>query len=186
MSNRDLLRQFADGTPLGADTLQRLMNEGYLGDIGEGRLMLTTAGRILLGQTLLTPGDSASCPDDDSYLPPKQVRTGQWQELTAEQLGHRVAQDNLNQQMRQHVKATLVQPGRTFGDALDKQDMVNHPPHYKQGDIECIDAIKAALTEEEYRGYCKGNALKYIWRERHKGGSESLAKAGWYLDRMAK
>ncbi len=63
-------------------------------------------------------------------------------------------------------------------------DMVNHPPHYKQGDIECIDAIKAALTEEEYRGYCKGNALKYIWRERHKGGSESLAKAAWYLDRI--
>lgn len=70
--------------------------------------------------------------------------------------------------------------------ALDKQDMVNHPPHYKHGDIECIDAIKAALTEEEYRGYCKGNALKYIWRERHKGGSESLAKAGWYLDRVVK
>lgn len=65
-------------------------------------------------------------------------------------------------------------------------DMVNHPPHYKQGDIECIDAIRAALTEEEYRGYCKGNALKYIWREKHKGGDESLAKAGWYLDRMVK
>lgn len=63
-------------------------------------------------------------------------------------------------------------------------DMVNHPPHYKQGGIECIDAIKAALTEEEYRGYCKGNALKYIWRERHKGGSESLAKAAWYLDEL--
>ena len=77
-------------------------------------------------------------------------------------------------------------PAILEADPLNKQDMVNHPPHYKQGDIECIDAIKAALTEEEYRGYCKGNALKYIWRERHKGGSESLAKAGWYLDRMAK
>ena len=63
-------------------------------------------------------------------------------------------------------------------------DMVNSPPHYKQGEVECIDGIKAALTEEEWRGYCKGNALKYIWRERHKGQGESLAKAQWYLNKM--
>ena len=60
-------------------------------------------------------------------------------------------------------------------------DPVNHPEHYTSGSIECIDAIRAALTEEEFRGYCKGNALKYVWRERHKGGDESLAKADWYL-----
>jgi len=62
--------------------------------------------------------------------------------------------------------------------------MVNHPPHYTVGAIECIDAIRAALTEEEFRGYCKGNALKYIWRERHKGHTESLQKAEWYLKRI--
>jgi hypothetical protein len=64
------------------------------------------------------------------------------------------------------------------------QDNVNNPPHYKQGTIECIEAIQSALTEEEFRGYCKGNAMKYIWRERHKGGTESLEKAAWYLDYM--
>lgn len=63
-------------------------------------------------------------------------------------------------------------------------DMVNHPPHYKQGDVECIDAIRSALTEEEFRGYCKGNALKYIWREKYKGGNESLAKAIWHLTKV--
>lgn len=63
-------------------------------------------------------------------------------------------------------------------------DMVNEPPHYRQGDIECIDAIRAALTPEEFRGYCKGNALKYVWRERHKGGDESLAKANYYLNKV--
>lgn len=65
-------------------------------------------------------------------------------------------------------------------------DEVNEPPHYKQGGIECIDAIEAALTPEEFRGYCKGNALKYVWRERHKGGGTSLRKAAWYLDRLSK
>jgi len=53
--------------------------------------------------------------------------------------------------------------------------------HYRQGDIECIDAIRAALTDEEWRGYCKGNVLKYTWREKHKGGDGSLLKAQDYL-----
>ena len=60
-------------------------------------------------------------------------------------------------------------------------DLVNHPPHYMQGSVECIEAIRAALTPEEFRGYCKGNVLKYVWREQHKGGVESLRKAEWYL-----
>lgn len=60
-------------------------------------------------------------------------------------------------------------------------DNVNHPPHYTAGSIECIAAIRAALTPEEFRGYCKGNAMKYVWRERMKGGDESLEKALWYL-----
>lgn len=62
---------------------------------------------------------------------------------------------------------------------------VTNPPHYTKGAIECIDAIEAALTPEEFRGYCKGNALKYVWRERHKGGAESVQKALWYLNRLS-
>lgn len=63
-------------------------------------------------------------------------------------------------------------------------DLVNHPPHYTAAGIECIDAIQAALTPEEFRGFCKGNAMKYEWRERHKGGDQDLAKAAWYLNRL--
>jgi len=65
-----------------------------------------------------------------------------------------------------------------------QEDEVNHPAHYTDGSIECIEAIEAALTAEEFRGYCKGNNLKYTWRERHKGGTKSLKKAQWYLDRL--
>jgi hypothetical protein len=67
---------------------------------------------------------------------------------------------------------------------LVQSDQVNHPPHYTDGGIECIEAIEAALTDEEFRGYCKGNLIKYGWRERMKGGTESLKKAQWYLDRL--
>ena len=64
-------------------------------------------------------------------------------------------------------------------------DMVSHPPHYTDGGcVECIEAIESALSNEEYRGFLKGNIQKYIWRERHKGGTESLKKAQWYLDRL--
>ena len=66
----------------------------------------------------------------------------------------------------------------------EQEDPVNHPPHYTQGGVECIDAIRAALTEDEFRGYCKGAALKYVWRERHKGGDESLRKARWYINEL--
>jgi hypothetical protein len=68
--------------------------------------------------------------------------------------------------------------------SVEANDPVNHPAHYNSGKVECIDAIESALTDEEFRGYCKGNALKYIWRERHKGGDESIAKARWYLNRL--
>lgn len=63
---------------------------------------------------------------------------------------------------------------------MPTDDKVNHPSHYTQGGIECIDAIRAALTPEEFRGYCKGNIIKYAWREGRKGGDEDLGKAAWY------
>ena len=63
-------------------------------------------------------------------------------------------------------------------------DPVDKPMHYAAGAVECIDAIEAQLTPEEFRGYLKGNVAKYMWRERHKGGIESLKKAKWYLSRL--
>lgn len=66
----------------------------------------------------------------------------------------------------------------------EQTNEVNHPEHYTSGDIECIDAIQSALTPEEFRGYIKGNVLKYIWRERNKGNDKDLKKARWYLNRL--
>jgi Ribonuclease G/E len=64
-------------------------------------------------------------------------------------------------------------------------DVVNKPPHYNKGDIECINAIEASMTKEEFSGYLKGNVLKYIWRYNNKGKpKEDLKKAKWYLERL--
>lgn len=64
------------------------------------------------------------------------------------------------------------------------KDNVNNPAHYKKADIECIDAIYSALTKDEFKGYCKGNILKYVWRENHKAKKEDLKKAQWYLNKL--
>ena len=63
-------------------------------------------------------------------------------------------------------------------------DNVNHPSHYTQGVIECIDAIEASMTPEQFRGAMKANIIKYLWRYGHKNGLEDLKKARFYLERM--
>ncbi len=63
-------------------------------------------------------------------------------------------------------------------------DPVNHPSHYTHGEIEAIDAIAAALGPDGFCAYCTGNAIKYIWRWRHKGGIQDINKAIWYLNAL--
>ena len=80
----------------------------------------------------------------------------------------------------------LVHEATAFDELeLVKPDMVNSPPHYQSAKgIESIDAIEAALTPEEFRGFLRGNCLKYLWRCERKGGIEDLKKAAWYLNRL--
>jgi len=74
----------------------------------------------------------------------------------------------------------------SYDEDLDKKkDAVNHPDHYKQGDIECIQAIEASMSLSAFQGFCKGNALKYIWRYKRKGVPlQDIDKAIWYLTRL--
>ena len=67
----------------------------------------------------------------------------------------------------------------------EESDMVNHPPHYNQKGIECIDAIEAA-TDEGFEYYLQGNIIKYLWRYRYKNGIEDLKKAQWYLNKLVR
>lgn len=63
-------------------------------------------------------------------------------------------------------------------------DPVARPEHYTAGAIECIDAIESALTPEQFKGFLRGNAMKYAWRAGRKGDTvEDLEKARWYMAR---
>lgn len=74
------------------------------------------------------------------------------------------------------------------GDCCNKgpnSDMVNHPSHYNQGGIECIDALKAAtVSKTGIEAVCTANAIKYLWRYEEKNGIEDVKKARWYIDRL--
>lgn len=60
-------------------------------------------------------------------------------------------------------------------------DQVNSPAHYQHGGIETIDIIRAMLTADEFRGYLKGNIIKYRERAPYKGKTdEDYAKAKRY------
>lgn len=65
-------------------------------------------------------------------------------------------------------------------------DNVNHPSHYTNGGIECLDAIQAALSShvDAYCAFLTGQVLKYAWRWPMKNGIEDCRKAKFYLDRL--
>jgi hypothetical protein len=67
------------------------------------------------------------------------------------------------------------------------KDNVNHPSHYTQGAIECIDAI-AEATKGLFgiEAVCTANIIKYVGRWKFNNGVEDLEKAEWYLKRLIK
>lgn len=63
-------------------------------------------------------------------------------------------------------------------------DNVNHPLHYTQGGIECIDAMESAYGTEAVIHFCMCNAFKYQWRFNKKNKEEDIRKCQWYQNKM--
>jgi hypothetical protein len=64
-------------------------------------------------------------------------------------------------------------------------DMINSPPHYNQGNIECLDAIEAMLSVDGFIDYLRGQVIKYNWRLPYKDSAlEDASKAKFYQDRL--
>ncbi len=62
---------------------------------------------------------------------------------------------------------------------------VNNPSHYTRGNVECINAIEAALTPAEFIGFLKGQVMKYTWRMGLKGSViVDARKASWYTSKL--
>lgn len=60
-----------------------------------------------------------------------------------------------------------------------------NPDHYDGNHgVTCLEAIRNALTEDEFRGFLWGNVLKYMWRWPKKNGEVDLRKAKWLIERL--
>lgn len=68
--------------------------------------------------------------------------------------------------------------------AVDVTTDAINPAHYKTGKYECIDVMIETLGIDFVKGFCIGNAFKYLYRFRHKNGVEDVKKAKWYIDKF--
>lgn len=76
------------------------------------------------------------------------------------------------------------QPKDTGSSTVSTESDVDHPQHYTQGDIECIQAIEAQAGPLGAFEYCRGAVSKYLWRCLYKGNPvKDLKKARWYIER---
>lgn len=84
---------------------------------------------------------------------------------------------------RRENNAKGAEPFR-FPD-IDEKD-INHPARYGgDTEYECIKVLKAWLNADEYRGFLKGNAIKYLCRLGKKDEAvKEIQKAKWYLDKL--
>ena len=61
----------------------------------------------------------------------------------------------------------------------------NTPKHYVLADgSDSMDALEKILGSEEFKGFLRGNAIKYLIRYKQKGGVEDLKKAEDYINRL--
>jgi hypothetical protein len=90
--------------------------------------------------------------------------------------------NNLTDEQMSRLVFNVTKPKARMQKPIDD---VNHPPHYKIGGIETIDMIKAKLTPEEFRGYLKGNVVKYLTRAGYKDDAgKDVDKMVWYATKL--
>ena len=99
-----------------------------------------------------------------------------------EQYDEQVKNEVPDKEVPEELEPKVEQLKKPFDDT-----MVNHPLHYTVGKVECIDALEAATTGLlGIEAVCTANAIKYLWRWKHKNGVTDLYKAQWYIDRLIK
>lgn len=104
-------------------------------------------------------------------------------DFLADRDGDRITWDDVFRKWCIKKHREMMEKSYSSQDIPSEDVMVHHPPHYvKDNGLECIEWIKLMLTPEEFRGYLKGCACKYLWRHDKKGNrQQDLQKAQWYL-----
>lgn len=144
------------------------------GEIRE--VMPTLKGHTQMYGIRLENGSVISQDETDLYLVFTFKDDADLEEQYAEQVKNEVPDEEVPEELHPAVEK--------FKKLVD-DTMVNHPPHYTAGKVECIDALEAATTGlQGIEAVCTANAIKYLWRHKHKNGILDLRKAIWYIERL--
>lgn len=90
---------------------------------------------------------------------------------------HQVCEDTEYQEFSDMEEGLL----NTCLDKIHHSDMVNSPPHYTNGGMECIDEMILVFGKETVANFCLCNAWKYRYRALFKNGQEDVDKSHWYI-----
>ena len=98
----------------------------------------------------------------------------------AEYTGANITEESLDFEPKaEEVLRGITAESLNFEEA-PKSDAVNHPSHYNRYSREVIESIKGLCTPEEFRGYLKGNIIKYSARYSGKDGLQDIDKLAKY------
>ena len=78
---------------------------------------------------------------------------------------------------------TLLKAGVFDNESTDDEDIINHPNHYTNGGMECIDEMLLIFGREVVAHFCLCNAWKYRYRAVSKNGQEDIDKSHWYMNK---
>jgi len=67
---------------------------------------------------------------------------------------------------------------------IKASDMQIGGSHYTSKTVQPWAAMESWMTKEQFSGFLRGNAIKYLARCDDKGGVEDLKKARHYLDKL--
>ena len=85
------------------------------------------------------------------------------------------------QKLESNVKEKLLEGEKQM------KDLINEPPHYNIGDINCLQLIKQQLGKEGYLAYLTGSAYKYLYRHEHKEENiADLKKCRYFIEAKIK
>ena len=117
---------------------------------------------------------------DDEALSPSYSDAVKAGMTFAEYTGANITEESLDfEPKEEEVLRGITAESLNFEEA-PKSDAVNHPSHYNRYSREVIESIKGLCTPEEFRGYLKGNIIKYSARYSGKDGLQDIDKLAKY------
>lgn len=96
-----------------------------------------------------------------------------------------IPNQSLKELQEMDSKSSTIREENCIEDVSAQSDLVNNPPHYKQGSIEVFDMMVKVWGAEKVKIFCEINAFKYRMRAGNKEDAvQDIAKAQWYENKM--